>query len=85
MLPMARHHSIFPNKKSRNNFIALVAAICGLCIYIMGVWSPVHNDTTFVINNGDSVSSVAASLRKNHIVYSESLFKLAIKRMGGRV
>ena len=86
MTNMARHYrQIFPNKKSRNNFIALVGAIVALVIYIMGIWSPVRNDTTFVINNGDSVSSVASSLRKNHIVYSESLFKLAIKRMGGRV
>ena len=75
----------FPNKKSRNKSIALVIAIVALVIYIMGVWSPVKNDTNFVIHNGDSVSSVAASLRKNNIVYSESLFKFAIKRMGGRV
>ena len=82
---MRRYRRMFRDKKSRNNFIALVSAICALCIYIMGIWSPVRNDTTFVINNGDSVSSVAVALRKNHIVYSESLFKLAIKRMGGRV
>lgn len=82
---MRRYRHIFPNKKSRNNFIALVGAIVGLCIYVMGIWSPVRNDTTFVINTGDSVSSVAAALRKNHIVYSESLFKVAIRNMGGRV
>ena len=82
---MRRYRRIFPNKKSRNNFYALVGAIVGLCIYIMGIWSPVHHDTTFVINTGDSVSSVAAALRKNHIVYSESLFKVAIRNMGGRV
>ena len=76
---------LFPDEHIRNNAIALGAAIVGLCIYIMGVWSPVQNDTTFVINNGDSVSSVAKRLNKNHIVYSESLFKFAIKRMGGRV
>jgi len=76
---------LFPDKHIRNNAIALGAAIVGLCIYIMGIWSPVQNDTTFVINNGDSVSSVAKRLNKNHIVYSESLFKFAIKRMGGRV
>ena len=85
MSRMRRYRRMFRDKKSRNNFIALVSAICALCIYIMGIWSPVRNDTTFVINNGDSVSSVAVALRKNHIVYSESLFKLAIKRMGGRV
>ena len=77
--------SIFPNKKSRNNFIALAGAVVGLSIYIMGIWSPVRADTSFVINNGDSVSVVASSLRKNHIVYSESLFKLTIRNMGGRV
>ena len=83
---MARHYRhIFPNKKSRNQFVALAVATVGLCMYIMCVWSPVHADTTFVINNGDSVSSVAVSLRKKHIVYSESLFKLAIRNMGGRV
>ena len=82
---MKRYPRIFQNKKSRNSFIALVAVIVALVIYIMGVWSPLHTDTTFSINNGDSVSSVATSLRKNHIIYSESLFKLAIKRMGGRV
>lgn len=76
---------IFPNKKSRNRYIALGCAIVALVIYIMGIWSPVRHDTTFVINNGDSVSFVAASLRKNRIVYSESLFKFAIRRMGGRV
>ena len=75
----------FPNKKTRNKCIVLFCAIVALVIYIMGIWSPIKNDTNFVIHNGDSVSSVAASLRKNHIVYSESLFKLAIKRMGGRV
>ena len=31
------------------------------------------------------MSSVATALRENHIVYSESVFKMAIKRMGGRV
>jgi UPF0755 protein len=84
---MTRWHrrKIFPNKKTRNKCIALVCVIVALFVYIMGVWSPIKNDTTFVINNGDSVSYVAASLRKNHIVYSESLFKFAIKRMGGRV
>lgn len=79
-----RRH-IFPNKKTRNRYIALGAAIVALFIYIIGIWSPVRNETNFVINNGDSVSYVAASLRKNHIVYSESLFKFAIRRMGGRV
>ncbi len=82
---MMRRRKIFPNKKSRNQFIALVAIILGLVIYIMGVWSPVRRDVSFVINNGDSVSSVATNLRANHIVYSESLFKLAVRRMGGRV
>jgi UPF0755 protein len=82
---MTRRRHIFPNKKTRNKCIALVCVIVALFVYIMGVWSPIKNDTTFVINNGDSVSYVAASLRKNHIVYSESLFKFAIKRMGGRV
>ena len=82
---MTRRNHIFPNKKSRNSFIALVGVIVGLCVYIMGIWSPVRADTSFVINSGDSVSSVATSLRKNHIVYSESLFKLAIRNMGGRV
>ena len=82
---MTRRRHVFPNKKSRNNFIALVCAIVALVIYIMGVWSPVKSDTTFVINNGDSVSFVAGQLRKNHIVYSETLFKFAVKRMGGRV
>ena len=82
---MRRYRRIFQNKKSRNNFIALVGAICGLCIYIMGIWSPVRADTSFIINSGDSVSGVASSLSKNHIVYSESLFKLAIRNMGGRV
>jgi UPF0755 protein len=76
---------VFPNKKSRNKCIALVCAIVALVIYIMGIWSPVRNDTTFAVNNGDTVSGVAAALHKNHIVYSESLFKFAIKRMGGRV
>lgn len=79
-----RRH-IFPNKKSRNKYIALGGAIVALGVYIMGVWSPVRTETSFVINNGDSVSFVAASLRKNHIIYSESLFKFAVKRMGGRV
>ena len=82
---MKWRRNIFPNKKSRNQFIALACALVGMCIYIMGFWSPVRRDTTFVINNGDSVSSVAASLRKDHIIYSESLFKLAIRNMGGRV
>ena len=82
---MTRRRSIFPNKKSRNQFIALAAVVAGLCFYVMGAWSPVHRDTSFVINNGDTVSSVAANLRKNHIIYSESLFKLAVKHMGGRV
>lgn len=77
--------SIFPNKKSQNNFIVLVCVIVALVIYIMGIWSPVRNDTTFTINNGDSVSSVTKTLRQNHIIYSENLFKLAVKRMGGRV
>ena len=76
---------IFPDKKSRINFTALCVAIVGMCIYIMGIWSPVRTDTSFVVNSGDSVSYVATSLYKNHIVYSESLFKLAIRRMGGRV
>ena len=76
---------IFRNKKSRNKCIALGVVIFAMFIYIMGIWSPVKSDTTFVINNGDSVSSVAAGLRKNHIVYSETLFKFAIRRMGGRV
>ena len=82
---MTRRWHFFPNKKSRNRYIALVGAIIALCIYVMGIWSPVRDDTDFVINNGDSVSYVASSLRKNHIVYSETLFKFAIKRMGGRV
>ena len=82
---MSLRRRVFPNKKSRNSFIALAVAVFCLCVYIMGIWSPVHGDTTFVINNGDSVSSVASNLRKNHIVYSESLFKLAIRNMGGRV
>ncbi|MBO4626216.1 MAG: endolytic transglycosylase MltG [Alphaproteobacteria bacterium] len=82
---MTRIKSIFRNKKSQNNFIVLVAVIVALCIYIMGVWSPVRQDTTFIINNGDSVSAVASRLNKEHIVYSEYLFKVAIKRMGGRV
>jgi len=76
---------IFPSKRNRNNCIALIAVIVAICVYIMGIWSPVRRDTTFVINNGDSVSSVASRLNKNHIVYSEYLFKFAIKRMGGRV
>ena len=67
---MTRRRHIFPNKKTRNKCIALVCVIVALFVYIMGVWSPIKNDTTFVINNGDSVSYVAASLRKNHIVYS---------------
>ena len=79
-----RRH-IFPNRKTRNRYIALITVIIALFIYIIGIWSPVKSDTSFVINNGDSVSYVAASLRKNHIVYSESLFKFAIRRMGGRV
>ena len=82
---MTRRHNIFPNKKSRNNFIALACAVAGLCIYTMCIWSPVRQDTSFIVNSGDSVSSVASALRKNHIVYSESLFKLAIRNMGGRV
>ena len=82
---MTRRHHIFPNKKSRNNFIALACAVVGLCIYTMCIWSPVRQDTSFIVNSGDSVSSVAASLRQNRIIYSESLFKLAIRNMGGRV
>lgn len=85
MLRMTRRRYIFPNKKSRNKCIALVAVIFVLFVYIIGVWSPIKKDTSFVINNGDSVSFVAASMRKNHIVYSETLFKFAIRRMGGRV
>ena len=84
MLMIRRGH-IFPNKKSRNNFIALVAVIVVLVVYILGIWSPVRNDTTFVVNGGDSVTVVAANLRKNHIIYSESLFRGAIRNMGGRV
>ena len=82
---MTHRRYIFPHNKSRNRYIALVGAVAAMVIYIIGVWSPVRSDTTFVINNGDSVSFVAANLRKNHIIYSETLFKFAIKRMGGRV
>ena len=82
---MTCYRHLFPKNPARNRFVALVSIIIGLWIYIMGVWSPVRSDTTFMINNGDSVSSVAAALHKNHIVYSESLFKWAIRRRGGRV
>lgn len=82
---MKYYQRVFRNKKSRNKCIALIGVIVGLCVYILGIWSPVHANTSFVINNGDSVSLVAESLSKNHIVYSETLFKFAIKNMGGRV
>lgn len=80
-----RYIRILKINRTHMNCIALIGAICAMFIYMFGVWSPVRRDTTFVINNGDSVSSVAAALRKNNIIYSESLFKFTIKRMGGRV
>ena len=80
-----RYIHIFKNNRARINLIALVIAVVMLFVYMFGVWSPLRYDTTFVINNGESVSGVAAALRKNNIIYSEGLFKFAIKRMGGRV
>ena len=80
-----RYFRILKINRMHMNCIALLGAICAMFVYMFGVWSPLKHDTAFVINNGDSVSSVAVALRKNHIIYSESLFKFTIKRMGGRV
>ena len=76
-------------KKSKKQMLKMVwlCAAGFLCILFItfGLYSQVSTNTTFIINRGESVSSVGARVANEKLVMNKTLFKMAIRLNGGRV
>ncbi|MCR4918105.1 MAG: endolytic transglycosylase MltG [Alphaproteobacteria bacterium] len=56
-----------------------------LAFFVLRIWSSVSQKVVFVINPGDTVSSVSARLIEQKLVINDSVFKLAVKLNGGKI
>ena len=54
-------------------------------IYVFGIASPIRETTSLRVDDGASVSSVAARLRAGDLITSVDTFKMAVRLHGGRV
>ena len=76
-------------KKTKKRIWSILGAM--LLILFIGfyfpirVYSTVSQPTTVFVNPGDTITSVSANLLKKNLIYSDSVFKFAVRLNGGRV
>jgi len=63
----------------------IIALVFIFVFFVFRMYSNVANTTTFIVNPGESVSTVARRVSNENLVASESVFKLAIRLNGGKV
>ena len=66
-------------------FVLITVAMVCIIYYALCVRSAVRESVMFVINSGDTVTSVARRLDSQKIVFSDMAFKMSIRMRGGRV
>ncbi len=73
------------SKRPLQFIMAIVALVFVAWVYMFGIASNVGAPHTFVVARGDSVSAVANRLAADGIISNTKLFKMAVRRHGGRI
>lgn len=74
------------SKKQIMKIMWLVAALFSFVLFFsFCIYSAVDKPRTFVIDSGESVSTVAKRVAKEKLVMNDTIFKMAIRLNGGRV
>ncbi len=76
-------------KKTKKRITKIIIGVVAICLavafFALQIWSGVSRPVVFVIKPGENVSTVSARLSKQHLIISDSLFKLAVKFNGGKI
>ena len=65
--------------------LAVAWVIIFVLFFIFGLWSPLKNPVTVVVNRGTSVNGLTSYLVKNHIIKSADLFRFCVRLNGGKI
>ena len=75
----------FKQKKFIVFFSIMLTAAIMVCVYALGVRSPLEKSVTLRVGRGASVASVATELQTRGVIESVELFKMSVRSLGGRV